>query len=473
MNEKYKYLIKNTGILTISNFASKILVFFLVPFYTSILTTSEYGTFDFIVSVAQLLTPLFTLNISAAIMRFLFDKETNKKEILSIGIKFFTIGLLFTSIFVIGTRLTGISIIISDYSFFVILYYLSYSLNEVLSNYCKGIERIKDLAIAGFLGTLSLVGFNIVFLLVIKIGLIGFFIANSLALLVPDLYYIVRLRIFGSLSLKYDNSLSKEMLSYSVPLIFTTIGWILNNTIDKYAVIFILGLSANGLISVAYKIPAIINALQGIFTSAWQISAVKEYESKDIKDFYSNTLIYVNSVMCIMCSILIISCDLIGKVLFAKEFFVAWQYVPFLLISSVVNTSSGVVGPILSAQKDSKTMAKSGIIGSLANLLLNIVLIYIIGIQGATIATAISSYIIYKVREQKASEFLNKTSTRKNEIVWVILCFQSMSKVYISHINSGISIAMEILLFACMVIAYKAQLNILFKKARDIIQRKK
>ena len=40
----YKYLAKNIGVLALSNFATKLLSFFLVPLYTSILTTEEYGT---------------------------------------------------------------------------------------------------------------------------------------------------------------------------------------------------------------------------------------------------------------------------------------------------------------------------------------------------------------------------------------------------------------------------------------------
>ncbi|HAQ8217931.1 TPA: oligosaccharide flippase family protein, partial [Enterococcus faecium] len=52
---KTKYLIKNMGILTISNFSSKILVFLLVPLYTSVLSTTEYGTYDLTISTATLL----------------------------------------------------------------------------------------------------------------------------------------------------------------------------------------------------------------------------------------------------------------------------------------------------------------------------------------------------------------------------------------------------------------------------------
>lgn len=74
MNSKYKYLIKNTGILAISNFSSKLLVFFLVPIYTSVLSTAEYGTYDLAMSTVLLLYPVLTVNIVDGVMRFQWKK---------------------------------------------------------------------------------------------------------------------------------------------------------------------------------------------------------------------------------------------------------------------------------------------------------------------------------------------------------------------------------------------------------------
>ena len=76
--KKSEYLLKNMGILTLSNFASKILVFLLVPIYTSILSTEEYGSYDLAVSTATLLFPILTLNIVDAVMRFSMDKDYSK-----------------------------------------------------------------------------------------------------------------------------------------------------------------------------------------------------------------------------------------------------------------------------------------------------------------------------------------------------------------------------------------------------------
>ena len=73
MDNRYKYLIKNTGILTISSFSTKILTFLMVPLYTSVLTTEEYGTYDLAVSTVSLLIPILSVNIVDGVMRYSMD----------------------------------------------------------------------------------------------------------------------------------------------------------------------------------------------------------------------------------------------------------------------------------------------------------------------------------------------------------------------------------------------------------------
>ena len=79
MDHKVKYLIKNIGLLAFSNFSSKVLVFLLVPLYTNVLTTLEYGIYDLAISTVSLLAPVLTINISDAVMRFLINEKKEKE----------------------------------------------------------------------------------------------------------------------------------------------------------------------------------------------------------------------------------------------------------------------------------------------------------------------------------------------------------------------------------------------------------
>ena len=89
---KYKYLFKNIGLLTLSSFATKLLSFFLVPLYTNILTTTEYGIYDLFNTTVGVLLPILTLNVQDAVMRFAMDSKSNRKAIISIAMKILLLG---------------------------------------------------------------------------------------------------------------------------------------------------------------------------------------------------------------------------------------------------------------------------------------------------------------------------------------------------------------------------------------------
>lgn len=422
------------GWLTLSNFASKILVFLLVPLYTSVLTPKEYGIYDLSVSTVFLMYPILTVNITDAVMRFSMDKTYSKNMIALIGIRYIFGSIGIAGLFLIIIGYYHLIPDIQKFEIYIFLYYLTYVLNQFFIQLAKGFERVFDMGIAGLLGTLVMLVTNILCLLVFKLGLPGFFIANILSQIVPAIYLFCQTKFWKLIiHVKIDHDIHKEMLIYSLPLICTTIGWWINSVSDKYVVAFICGISANGLLSVAYKMPAIINTLQGIFIQAWQISAIKEYGGKDTFNFYGTSFLYLNIAMSIACSILIILSKPLAHLLYANDFFSAWRYVPFLLISSVLNSASGFIGPILSAKKDSKSMAMSAIYGAIINLVLNVVLVYLIGIQGATIATVISSYVIYSVRKHAASKEVKIDFYRVIIFTWAILCIQAVVEIYTAY----------------------------------------
>ena len=55
---KYKNLSMNTLLFTISSFGAKIISFLLVPIYTSVLSTKDYGNVDLVSTTVQLLIPI-------------------------------------------------------------------------------------------------------------------------------------------------------------------------------------------------------------------------------------------------------------------------------------------------------------------------------------------------------------------------------------------------------------------------------
>ena len=172
MNKTYKYLFKNVGILTISNFTSKILIFLLIPLYTSILTVEEYGTYDLIITTVQIIFPIITLNVVDAVMRFLLDKGYSQKEIISIAFKYLIRSFFLVAIFLIINNQINFIILIKGLEVLIFLYYIAFVLNQFFIQFARGIEKFADLGIASILGTISMLIANIVFLLIFKWNLI-------------------------------------------------------------------------------------------------------------------------------------------------------------------------------------------------------------------------------------------------------------------------------------------------------------
>ena len=85
-NNKYKTLVSNTMLISLGTFGSKLLVFFMVRFYTSYLTPADYGTADLITQTANLLFPLISLGITDGVFRFAVDHTEQRRNIFSVGV---------------------------------------------------------------------------------------------------------------------------------------------------------------------------------------------------------------------------------------------------------------------------------------------------------------------------------------------------------------------------------------------------
>lgn len=458
---RIEYLIKNVGILTLSDFASKVMTFLMVPLYTSVLTTAEYGVYDLIMSTLAMLFPILTLNINDAVMRFAMDRSKDVREVATIGIRYISWSIVPVGAFLLVSSRLGLLETIQGFELWIFLYSIFYVLHQFLVQFAKGLEHVADMGIAGVLGTVTVITANILCLLVFRMRLQGFFLATVLAQAIPSVYLFLRLRVWkymkGQLT---DKPLRREMLAYCVPLIFSAVGWRINNVADKYAVTLMVSAAANGLLSVAYKIPTILNTFQQIFMQAWQITVLKEYGGEKADTFYGGMFTVFNMLLTGICAALIILSRPLARILYANDFYAAWQYVPFLLISSLLNADASFFGPILSATKDSKSMARSVVYGSVINVILNIVLVYFAGVHGAAVATAVSSLVIYLVRRSAVRGEITVRQDWKTYTGWGMLCILAVLEI------NRAGYAAEIAVFVLGMLLYKEQLAAMLQKMK-------
>lgn len=442
---KYKELAKNTGIFALANFSSKILIFLLVPIYTRVLTTTEYGFYDLVYTTIQLFVPILTLNISEAVMRFLMKDGVSKKSVFSIAVLDIFIGSIAFALLLLVNNLFSLSDLISQYSIYIFVIFVFYTLNNFLIQFSKGIDEIGVTAISGVISTAVMLAMNVILLVVFDWGLLGFFIANVCGYVIPCIYIVSRLRLWELFEIKIDKKLQWEMVYYALPLVLNILSWWVNNTSDRYIVTAIVGIQASAIISVAYKIPQILSTISAIFIQSWQISAIKIQEDKSDTTFVSNMLLYYNALLLIIASGIILFVKPISNILFGISFYSAWELVPFLIISSLFNAISGCIGAIMGAKMDTHNIAKSALVGMIANIILNIVLTFLMGPQGITISTLIASFLIFYMRKDSVKE-INSETYRAIYLSWILLVVEACLLIYMDFII-GALIAMVINLF--------------------------
>ena len=129
-------------------------------------------------------------------------------------------------------------------------------------------------AIQGILNTAFVVTLNILFLAGFHMGIIGYVIAISIADLLCTTFLVFKERLWEYVTWKPDLSILKSMLKYSIPMIPTTIFWWVTSVSDRYMIRAFIDSEANGMYTIACKIPTVMALLAGIFMEAWQFSAV-------------------------------------------------------------------------------------------------------------------------------------------------------------------------------------------------------
>ena len=171
---KYWRLIKNTMIFGVGTFSSKILVFLLMPLYTRILSTEEFGTVDLIIQTANFLLPIVSLGIAQSVIRFALEKNEDKAKVFSSGISIFLIGFI---IFLFASPLLKLIPFVSNFIILLVVFVFTSSLRSLCSQFVRGLQRVKLFAFDGVLTTATTLGFTIYFLVYSKLGITGYILA--------------------------------------------------------------------------------------------------------------------------------------------------------------------------------------------------------------------------------------------------------------------------------------------------------
>lgn len=406
---KYKKLASNTLIFAIGNFGSKILVIFLTTLYTNFISPEDMGTKENLDTMALFLQPIFTLALQEYLIRFGLDNSYDKKQVFSTSACLTFAGMIAVILIVPGLRFISFLDFITGYSLMLAIYTCTSALRMLCAQFVRSRDMVKLYAVDGIIATFTLLIFSFIFIAGFKMGVKGALLSVICSDLLSAvfLYYAASLSSFFGIR-HFSIKLAGKMMKFALPLIPTIVMWTITSLSDRIFLTYMhsdkveLGKSATGIYGVSNKIPNLISMVSTIFFQAWNMSAINENKSADRNKFYERVYSAYESMLFIAAAgLIMISKPVTDFIVSDKNYggySIAYIYTPVLIMAAVFTALNQFLGGIYSATKHTQNSFWTSLVACVANLILNYVMIPVIGIHGAAIATLMSYYLCFWAR---------------------------------------------------------------------------
>lgn len=400
-----KQLINNTIILAIGNLSTKCMTFLLVPLYTQYLSTDEYGLVDLLNTFILLLVPIVSGQVSNGLFRYLIDADSDEQK----G-KVFTntmfIAFSFSLIFVLISIPIGFYTTIPYYNLLV-LGVVANIFSEIQLQYARGEGKFVVYSISSVIIALVTLTGNMTMIVVLSWGGKSILYSAVMAYFIGAVFVIIITKNYRYFRCKFlDRNMMAELIRYSLPLVPNQLSWWITNASDRIIVVFFLNAAANGILAVAHKLPSIYATVFSIYNVTWTESVCRSIDDEDGAIYISNMF---NTSVKLLLELLILA---IGFIPLIFDWYIGVNYhssYPIILILCIAmffNSIGSLYGGIYIAQKKSKEIAYSTILGAVVNIVVHVSLVKAIGLYAAALSTLVSYIVIIIIRHIQCKEIV-------------------------------------------------------------------
>ena len=376
-------LAKNTAILTVGKLCTQCISFFLLPLYTAILSTEEYGTFDLLVTYSTLLLPLVNWQLDQGLFRFMLDHRGNKEEQ----------GKLFSTLLLSSTVQSVIYIILFicvepflkiENAYFLLLYVVLHVYTALFLQFVRGLGYSVKYTIASFISASATTVLNVIALLFLKMGLQGLFMSTLVAQFLTLLYLVITSKAWEYFSVKHIHPrIFKRVSAYSIPLIPNNLAWWVVNASDRTIIAHFLGTAANGIYSIANKFPNVFIQFYNILNLSWTETVSLHYGDEDRDEFLTETMTSLFKLF---------------PILINTKYDAAYNQILILMYAMLFRVLVGLYSCVYVAQKNAKKIAYTSISAAIINITVDLILINKIQVFAASISTLVAFLSMFVIR---------------------------------------------------------------------------
>ena len=444
---------KDIAVYSFGNILSKVLGFILLPYQTRYLTTAIVGVFGLIMPITVILTAVFGLNLSSALLRWYSADPQKGRKFTSTVFTFLVLIAAFINIFsfvfkpifglFLGDAYTGytriIIVLITSEIFY--LFGLNLLRSKGMSVYYVIVNALK--LIVGLVSTILML---VVFKMELNAVILGQIFGNGLFLILSLPV------IFKEFTPKIDTGLLKSMLRYSVPLVLTTISTNLLAQADRYILKFLVNETSVGIYYVGHKVASVLNVVLVVsIQTALLPIAISRFENKNADNYIPR--VQVNTTILLAAGFVFLSLFAKEVLLFAakgKDYAEVFLFVPVLMATFLFKHLQNIFSYAFYYYKKVSVLTIIVFVGVGVNIFLNFMLIPTYSVLGASVATAVSTLITagimyYLTQKQHRMDFNNM------KILGIILLsFLFVTPVYFTQSMAMLS-AFLIKVLSCMI----------------------
>lgn len=390
--------IKDAVIYAIPMFLAKAIGLLLLPIYTRQLGPTDFGFIELVATVSAILLLILPLEINQAIARLLpeTDNADGRQKIISTALWFtFWMFLGFGGLIYLSRyQLLDVVNIPHNYAQYAGLVCMNLLITAIV-NLLQMQFRFTSQAISSVAINMAVVFTNLLLVLYFSIsnrlGIEEFFLSQIISGIVGcsiGLFLVAKKQgqFFGVMDLE----LLRKLLTYSMPIVLSSIGVVLSGGIDRLMVGSYIGLTELGYYGVAVRFAGILSLFFYCVSSAITPIVYREHEKPETKKLISLifNLTTWGSVFAIIPTIFY-SEELIGF-LAGEKFIAGGEFIFYALLSSAIaNLYIFFLG--MDIHKKTRLLSKVNLLSGLAGALGCIVLVPLIGIWGAIASTITAS----------------------------------------------------------------------------------
>lgn len=438
-------LAKNTLLLGLSKVATQMVSFLLVPIYTFFLNPGDFGFVDLIVTYIALVVPFLTIQLEFAAFRFAIERRNNNEKLSEL------LSTIFALILPVAIVSIGIFLVIS---FFInIPYVLLIALNvftsviaAVFLQFSRGIGKTKAFAIASIIAGITTTAVSIILIVVLHWSASSILLATAISNIATTIYLAFAIGSNRQIRLKRINvGMCKDILAYALPLLPNNISWWILNVSDRTIISVVIGAAANGIYAIANKFAFIPSAIFGIFNMSWTETATLHIDAPDRDEYFSKICNNAIKIYSCITALFIAVLPILFPYIIGPKYSEAYNYIPILALGALAQGLIGLYSAIYIAKKKTRQIASTSLLAAIINIVVNLSLVYFIGVYAAAISTLVAFLAMFIYRHFDVQKYA-KITYNNSVFVKIIALFILTITVYYwnNNIASVISFAITV-----------------------------